>query len=258
MSKYLQVGLEAVKAAENIILQYFKEGNFDEQRKSDDSPVTVADKEAQKIISDIIVKAFPDHFILGEEDVEEQDLADKEFVWIIDPIDGTKSYIRHRPLFSSLLALMHNGEFIVGISNAPLMGELLYASKGEGSFLNGNRIQVSKVNSVSRASVAFGGIKYFKKHNNLDALANLCTKAEWARGTGDFWSYHMVAEGSMDVMVETQTKIWDIAPHAIIIEEAGGKITDLQGNPLTLKSTSALATNSLLHEEIINYFSEVS
>lgn len=257
MSKYLEVGLEAVKAAEKVILQYFNDGNFDEQRKSDDSPVTKADKEAQKIISHTILNNFPDHFILGEEDVEDQDLEGKEFVWIIDPIDGTKSYIRHRPLFSSLLALMHNGEFIVGISNAPLMHELLYASKGDGAFLNDKKIQASKVDSISRASIAFGGLKYFKKHNNLDSLADLCAQAEWARGTGDFWSYHMVAQGSMDAMVETQTKIWDIAPHAVIVEEAGGKITDLQGNPLTLESTSALATNGFLHDDIKSYFTEV-
>ncbi len=253
-SEFLKVGLRAVKEAEKILLKYFDEGDLGERTKADNTPVTKADVESQKVIIDTIRNSFPDHKFLGEEDTEKVDLSKEEFIWIVDPIDGTKNYIRKNPLFGTLVGLMHNGEMILGISNSPVLGELMYAEKGAGAYLNGQLVRVSPINQVSEAALSFGGLKYFDKLNKIDNLVKLSKDAKGARGIGDSWSFHLVAQGKIDIMVDAQTFIWDIAALSLIIEEAGGKVTDISGNPLNLSSTSAIATNGLIHDEIKSYF----
>lgn len=249
-SPYLPVAIAAVKAAEKIILQHYQ-SNLAVQTKADLTPVTIADQQAEEIIKQTILKAFPDHTFFGEEG-EKVDLENhKGFTWIIDPIDGTKSYIRGIPLFGTLLALLHDGELIVGVSNAPVWGELLYAAKGGGAFANGEPIRVSDVADVSDAFLSNGRLKYFEDIGKMQQLLAVSRQAKWARGMGDFWIYHLIAQGKVDVMMEGSVKFWDIAAAKVIVEEAGGQMTQLDGQPITFHSTATLATNGKLHASVV-------
>lgn len=249
-SPYLPVAIAAVKAAEKIILQHYQ-SNLAVQTKADMTPVTIADQQAEDIIKQTILEAFPDHTFFGEEG-EKVELEDhKGFTWVIDPIDGTKSYIRGIPLFGTLLALLHDGELILGVSNAPVWGELMYAAKGEGAFLNGERVSVSDVAAVEDAFLSNGRLKYFEDIDKISQLLAVSRQAKWARGMGDFWIYHLIAEGKVDIMMEGSVKFWDIAAAKVIVEEAGGQMTQLDGQPITFRSTTTLATNGHLHSAVI-------
>jgi histidinol-phosphatase len=249
-SPYLPVALDAVKAAQAVILRHYK-SDLAVSTKDDNTPVTVADQEAEEIIKQTILAAFPDHTFFGEEG-EKVDLSShKGFTWIIDPIDGTKSYIRGIPLFGTLLALLHDGELVVGVSNAPVWGELLYAAKGEGAYHNGTPIHVSQTDDIRESFISNGRLKYFEDIEKIPQVLAVGREAKWARGMGDFWVYHLVSEGKVDVMMEGSVKFWDIAAAKVIVEEAGGRMTQLDGQPITYQSTTALATNGLLHERIV-------
>ncbi len=250
-SKFLEVAIQAVKNAESIIMEYYS-GAVAWQQKSDLSPVTIADTEAERIIIETIKQAFPDHGFMGEESGEST--TGSEYTWIIDPIDGTRNYVRRIPLFATQLALMYKGEIIVGVSNAPAMAELLFAEKGEGAFLQDRKISVSDIKNISDAYLSFGGLKHFKQSGYLDNLLKLSESADGHRGFGDAWMFHLLAQGKIDIIVEAKVKIWDIAALKIIIEEAGGKVTDIKGNPITKNSTSIVATNKYLHDAVLEVF----
>lgn len=252
-SQYLTVALEAVQAAEKIILHYLSH-DAKVYTKADLSPVTVADQEAEEAIKIVIRQSFPEHTFYGEEG-EKVDLQNHQgYTWIIDPIDGTKSFMRHIPLFATQLALLKDGEFILGVSNAPVLKELMYAEKGQGCYLNGNRVQVSDASQLGDAYASYGGLKHFAQNDLLDGIVTLSQTAKWPRGIGDFWSYHLIAQGRLDIMAEASTKLWDIAALKVIVEEAGGRFTQIDGQPITASSTSALASNRLLHEETLKLF----
>ncbi|MBD3312445.1 inositol-phosphate phosphatase [archaeon] len=250
-SKFMQVALEVAKKAEKVIMNYYSD-SIRAELKSDQSPVTIADTEAERIIKEIISKAFPEHGFVGEEFGKEKENA--EYKWIIDPIDGTKNYVRKIPLFATEIALMKGDELILGVSNAPAMKELLYAEKGKGAYFNGKRINVSKNNSLNKSYLSFGGLNLFEKHGMTRQLVGIVNKFVGRRGFGDFWSYHLLAKGSIDCMVEPDTKIWDIAAVKVIVEEAGGRVTDIKGGPVTLNTTSIIATNGLIHDKVAEYF----
>lgn len=252
-SQYLQVALQAVKQAETVVLRYLEQG-VRAELKADQSPVTIADKEAEEAIRQTILASFPDHTFFGEEGTKENLQSHQGFTWIIDPIDGTKSYLRKNPLFATQLALMQDGEFILGVSNAPLIKELIYAEKGSGCFLNDTQIHVSETSTIANAYMSFGSLKYFAKNSQTEPLLQLTADAHWARGIGDFWSYHLLAQGKIDIMIEAETKLWDIAAMAVIIQEAGGKMSQLDGRPINHSTTSALATNGLIHDYVVQRF----
>jgi len=251
-SKFLEIAIEAAKKAEEIILEYYKD-NLRTDIKSDLSPVTKADVEAEEKIIAIIKNQFPSHGFLGEESVK--NIEKKDYLWIIDPIDGTKNYLRKIPLFATQIALMKRGKLILGVSNAPLLKEMLYAEKGNGAYFNDSKIQVSPIKELDKSYMLFGGIEYFKKHGLLENLISLIENTRGHRGIGDFWSYHLLAQGKVDIMMEAQTKIWDIAALKVIVEEAGGKVTDMKGNEVDLDTSSILATNEKLHQEVLNRLS---
>lgn len=253
-SEYLTVALQAVAAAEKIILHYYQNG-VSSDLKEDLSPVTIADREAEEAIKKLIKQHFPSHTFYGEEGEKVQLTDHQGYTWIIDPIDGTKSYMRHIPLFATQLALLKDGQLILGVSNAPLLKECMYAEKGQGCYLNGQRVHVGQAAQISDAYASFGGLKHFAKNDQLDAVVSLSQTAQWPRGIGDFWSYHLLAQGKIDIMIESSTKLWDIAAVKVLVEEAGGRFTQLDGQPITPASTSALATNGLLHQSVLELFS---
>lgn len=247
MSHYLDIALEAVRAAETIIMKYYQT-DVAVDTKADNSPVTAADREAEQIIREHITRAFPTHKILGEEG-EKPSIASGDFVWVIDPIDGTKSFIRHHGLFGTQLALMHGDDIILGVSNVPVLGELLYAEAGQGCYLNGKEVHVSTVKSLDAAYMSFGSVKYFTRLGKTEQLLTFAEKLKWARGIGDCWSYHLLAQGKIDIMVEADIKLWDIAALKVIVEEAGGCMTELDGSPIGFGTKTILATNGLLHHQ---------
>lgn len=252
MNQYIKVALEAVREAEKVILDHYKTDiKFTE--KPDMSPVTVADKKAEEIIRAIITKHFPDHGFIGEEFGDEKENA--EFKWIIDPIDGTKNYIKGIPFFSTLIALVKDGETIMGLSHAPVLRETIYAVKGEGAYMNDKKIIVSDVKDISDAFIQHGGINYFSKNGKMTSLEKLALEAWRIRSMGDSYMYTLLAQGSCDAVIEAKIHYWDIAPFVLIIEEAGGITSDIDGNKIDQNSTSFLACNKYLHPKVLKYFS---
>lgn len=250
-SQFLAVALEAAAKAESVIMDYYSSGVASEL-KSDGTPVTVADTEAERIIIETITSEFPDHGFLGEESGDTH--SSSPYVWIIDPIDGTKNYIRHIPLFGTQIALMKADELILGISNIPAMNELLYAEKGKGVFLNDEQTNVTAVNQISDAMISHGGMDAFGERGVLENLCNLAMDAARIRSFGDCYMYHLLASGRVDSVIEAAISIWDIAALTVIVEEAGGRVTDLQGKTIDKNTDSILATNGFLHQQILTRF----
>lgn len=246
MDEFKQVALEAVKKAEERILYYFN--NLPPiEKKVDLTPVTKADKEAEEIIVDIIKKNFPDHGFQGEEFGVSNENA--EYVWIIDPIDGTKNFIHGLKFFGTIIGLKRAGRIVLGISNMPAINELIFASTEEPTTLNGKPVQVSKIDKIEESFVNFNPSNLIDD-NFVKAIRVIDQKVLNMRGFGDTYGYHLVATGRADVMFEKGPKAWDISAYQIIIKQAGGKYSDFSGNELALGETS-LATNGLLHNDML-------
>lgn len=243
----IDVAIDATKQAGALALKYFKT-QPKVSYKLDKSPVTKADLEVEKLIRKIITKNFPDHGIIGEELPPINPKA--KYQWVIDPIDGTKSFVRSLPFWSTLLALMENGKPIIGISFSPTLDELLTAEKGEGAYLNGKRQRVSKVSELQNAYLAHGSIDAFENKNMLKGFMILYKSTGSHRGFGDAIAYHFLIKGDIDIMVEAKDKIHDIAAVALIVEEAGGKFSDFTGR-FSLTSDCAVATNKILHPQVL-------
>ena len=251
-SQFLTVALEAAKNAEEIITAYYTDDTMKVELKADKTPVTLADTGAEKVIRETIKQAFPDHGFIGEEyGIEE---GESPYLWIIDPIDATKNYIRKIPIFGTQIALMKGEELILGVSNAPLLNELLYAEAGSGAFLNGEPITVSSVTHPEDAMVCHGGLKWFIEKGIFSGVYNLINDTARTRGFGDFYMYHLVASARADAVVEAAISIWDIAAISVIVREAGGKVTDIRGQDITKDTESMVATNGILHDTVLNYF----
>ncbi len=252
---FLEIGLQAAKAGEEVIRHYY-EGNVKVTMKEDYTPVTVADVETEKTIKDIILGAFPDHGFYGEETGKTN--PDAEYTWLIDPIDGTKSFVRQYPFFSTQIALMHRDELIVGVSNGVMFNELAWASKGEGAFLNGQPIHVSDIAELRDAALSTGNIASLAADSSRwQAAAKLAQQVNRTRGYGDFYHYHLLAGGKIEIIVESDVNILDIAALSVIVTEAGGTFTDLEGQSLNLNTTSVLATsNDVLYQKVFSIIHE--
>ncbi len=246
IDQFKKVALEAVKKAEIIILKYYKDLPPIET-KIDRTPVTRADKEAEEIIISTIKKAFPNHGFLGEE--FGTDNEDAEFVWIIDPIDATKNFIHKIDFFGTILGLKHKGKIILGVSNMPAIGELLYASEEEQTTLNDNPVHVSAISNLEDCFINFSPNK-FDNEKYLNFVKKVDQKVLNMRGFADLYGYHLVATGRSDAFFEIGPKAWDVSAFQIIIKQAGGRYSDFEGNEFGLGGTS-LATNGLIHEEML-------
>lgn len=245
--QWLQCAHAAADAAESIIAHYYH-GEFDVTRKADDSPVTQADVESEQAIAKIIRKAFPDHGFYGEETGRHGD--DSRYLWLIDPIDGTKSFVRGYPFFSVQIALLHQGNLVLGVSNAPIFGEVACAERGAGATLNDEPLHTSTVDDLAQATLSTGNIQSLAAGPRWNAFGRLLGQVSRTRGYGDFYHYHLLAAGRIDAVIESDVNVLDIAALAVIVEEAGGRCTDLSGGRIGLETTSVLATNGLLHETL--------
>jgi len=247
-SDYLKVALAAADKAAGISRSYFT-GNFTVTTKADMTPVTQADVECEEAIREIILSAFPEHGFYGEETGQTQ--ADAEFLWLVDPIDGTKGFVRQYPFFSTQIALMHDGELILGVSSGTMMDELAWAEKGQGAWMNGKRLAVSDIYDPDRAAVSTGNLKSMASGNAWTALGEIVQCADRIRGYGDFYHYHLLAAGKIEAVIESDVNILDVAALAVIVTEAGGIFTDLNGDKPDLEIRSVLAANPSLHEKYL-------
>jgi histidinol-phosphatase len=168
----------------------------------------------------------------------------------VDPIDGTKSFVRECPFFSTQIALMRAGRLVLGVSNAPAYGELAWAEQGAGAYLNDRLVRVSKVADLSGAILSTGNLKSMTRTAQWGRLGSLISSVSRARGYGDFVHYHLLARGSLDVIIESDLNILDIAALTVVVREAGGTFTDLEGKDVTLDTTTVLATNGVLHPAV--------
>jgi histidinol-phosphatase len=247
-SEFLTTALDAAAAAAKIVQRYYRRG-VDVRVKADASPVTAADVEAERAIRGIIGDRFPTHGFYGEE--TGISAPGSEYLWLVDPIDGTKAFVREYAMFSTQIALMHRGRLIVGVSSAPAYGELAYAEIGVGAWLNDEPIRVSGTTTIAATALSTGNLKTLARGPGWNALGALIPELDRIRGYGDFLHYHLLASGRIDAVVESDVNILDVAACAVIVEAAGGRFTDLEGCPLTLDSSSVLATNALLHDRLL-------
>lgn len=246
---HLNTAVEAARAAEAVIRHYYGAG-VEVMHKDDASPVTAADIESEREIKRVLGKSFPDHGFYGEE--FGRDTSDSDYLWLIDPIDGTKSFVRGYPFFSTQIALMYRGELVLGVSNAPLFGggELACAAKGAGATLNGEPIRVSGLDDLAESTLSLGNIAGLAASPAWPGTGELVGRVHRIRGYGDFYHYHLLASGRIDVVLESDLNILDIAALAVIVREAGGDITSLGGAAIGLETTSILATNARLRDAV--------
>jgi histidinol-phosphatase len=243
LDRALAAAAEAARAAGAIALQYYRNG-FDVTLKPDQTPVTQADREAEEAIVAALGRAYPEWGFLGEE-FGARGASDVR--WIIDPIDGTKNFVRRIPVWATLLALEAHGEVVAGVIHNPVTGDLLTARRGGGAWLNGERVRVSDVGDLWEATLLHAGLCLYRKAGVWDGLVRLVEATERQRGFGDYLGYALVAEGKAEIYLEVDLKPWDLAPCKIVVEEAGGRFTDLAGTP-TIYSGNSLATNGRLHD----------
>jgi histidinol-phosphatase len=243
-SELLTTALDAAQSAADISRHYYA-GNFTVETKADLTPVTQADVECEQAIRKVILDRFPEHGFFGEETGRTRDDAD--YLWLVDPIDGTKGFVRQYPFFSTQIALLHAGEIILGVSSGTMMDELAWAEKGRGAWLNGARLEVSDISDPDRAAVSTGNLRSLAKSDGWSALAGILARADRTRGYGDFYHYHLLAAGKIEAVIESDVNILDIAALSIIVTEAGGVFTDLNGESVALDTRSVLAANPGLH-----------
>jgi histidinol-phosphatase len=246
-TRYLQVALDAARSAAEVIRHYFREGT-EVSLKADATPVTRADIEAEELIRRAIGSAFPDHGFYGEETGSRG--LDAEYVWLVDPIDGTRSFVRGYPFFSTQIALLHQGRVVVGVSSAPGFDEMAWAERGHGAWLDGQRCRVSSLAKLEEATVSSGNLRTLASGPRWAGWGEVVRRVARSRGFGDFYHYHLLATGKIDAVVESDVNVLDVAALSLIVEEAGGRFTDLEGAPLSLDTTSVLATNGRLHDVI--------
>jgi histidinol-phosphatase len=252
LAKAMDTARRAVEAASAASLAHFRRGVRVEV-KPDRTPVTVADRESEAAILAIVKEAFPDHAFLGEETGAHD--GDAELRWIVDPIDGTKGFTRGRSFWGALVGLEHRGAVVAGAMALPALGEIYWGARGLGAWLRTGdaepvRLRVSRVPEWADATLSLGEPHVLLVPPLLERVARLATSASTARCYGDLAGAALVLKGHAEAWIEAGVKIWDLGPLPVLVEEAGGRFTDLDGNP-TIASGACLASNGLVHDHVL-------
>jgi len=248
MSPRLEFALNAVVKAGRGTLAHFQTGTS-VQLKADASPVTVADREAESLVRSMLADAYPGEAILGEEEGVSGSGAAR---WVLDPIDGTKSFICGVPLFATLLSYEEEGVPLLGACYFPALGDLLFAERGQGAFWNGRPCRVSPQTRLENAVLACGSHKSFADFDRMEGLLSLAQRTRATRTWGDAYGYGLVATGRVEGMLDPVVARWDLAAMQVIVEEAGGRFTDFDGRPNP--HVCAVATNGVLHDAVLEAF----
>ncbi|MCT9931224.1 histidinol-phosphatase [Planotetraspora sp. A-T 1434] len=243
-------------AADDITMRRFKAVDLKVDTKPDLTPVSDADRAVEEAIRGTLRRARPRDAIVGEE-FGRTGYGMRS--WVIDPIDGTKNYVRGVPVWATLIALMEEGKVVVGVVSAPALSRRWWAAKEGGSWTGrsltkATRCQVSSVGRLDDASFAYSDLAEWEKDNRLDGFLDLTRQVWRTRGYGDFWSHMMVAEGAVDISAEPELSPWDMAALTVIVEEAGGTCTAVDGTS-PLDTGSMVCTNGLLHGEVLKRLS---
>jgi histidinol phosphatase-like enzyme (inositol monophosphatase family) len=234
------------EASARVIRGYFR-SDYEVLSKEDDTPVTRADREAEEIMRQMITERFPHHGILGEEHGHFQPEA--EYQWVLDPIDGTKAFVSHSYLFGTLIALLKDGQPILGVIHHPLMSDFLIGIGGE-TFLNGRKVMMRSCERLEDAILLSSTTELVRKHQNITAFEALSQRVARHNNWGDCHGYYLLAVGGADIMVDPIMSPWDLLALIPIIRGAGGVITDWQGRD-AVKGNSIVAAHPTLHSSII-------
>jgi histidinol-phosphatase len=238
--------------ADSQTMHRFRSRDLRVDTKTDATPVTDADRSAEEAIRRMLARARPRDAVVGEE-LGSEGWGSRR--WVIDPIDGTKSFLRGVPVWATLIALMVDDEVVAGVVSAPALGRRWWAARGTGTWTGkslaaASRCHVSAIDSIAQASLSYSSLSGWEESGRLDAFLHLMRLCWRTRAYGDFWSYMLLADGAADIATEPELALHDMAAPAVIVEEAGGRFTDLNGKPGPL-GTAALATNGILHDEVL-------
>lgn len=252
MSPRLAFAVEAATRAGRLTLGYFQ-NHVAVDIKGDETPVTVADREAEKLLRKLIAEAFPGDEILGEEEGGDTEAPNR---WVLDPIDGTKSFVAGVPLYGTLVSYEVDRVPVLGVAYLPALNDLVFAERGSGCFWNGRPCRVSSRPSVKGGVVCSSGHSGMLEHGRAEGINRLSQVTMATRTWGDAFGYALVATGRVEAMIDPAVSRWDLSAFDVIIPEAGGRFTDFDGNPV-LKGDSglaAVATNGLVHQEVLAAF----
>ena len=248
LQRYLEFATETAWQAGQLTLGYFQTG-IRPDLKGDETPVTVADREAERQIRGRIEHQFPGHAIVGEEfGAAETEGASHR--WFIDPIDGTRAFVRGVPLYGVLIGLEIEGEVQVGVAHFPAMGEMVAAAKGQGCWWNGRKAQVSPIDRLEAGLLAHSNPASFARHGRAAAWERLQKTAGYCAGWSDAYGYLLVATGRAEVMLDPIMNVWDCGPFPVILQEGGGYFGDWQGNA-TIYANEAMATTAVLLPQVL-------
>ncbi len=234
-----------------MILQYY-DTNINEEVKQDNTPVTIADRLIEELMREKIIHTFPEHGIIGEEFGSER--TSSEFVWVIDPIDGTKSFLSGVPLFGTLIGLTHYGQPVMGVFYQPILDKTMVGN-GEKTFLNDRLIRCSSVGSIQHARLMTTDIHNIQKYQNFTNFLNLSAQTKLTRTWGDCFGYYLLAQGSADIMLDPIVSVWDTTAIIPIVMGAGAKITDWKGGS-PINGKSLVATPFEIHDEVLSFLNQ--
>jgi histidinol-phosphatase len=253
MDTDLAFALRLADAADALTLSRFRALDLTVDQKPDLTPVSDADLAVEDAVRTLLARHRPDDAVLGE---EHGTTGSGPRQWVLDPIDGTKSFVRGVPVWATLIALRVDGVTELGVVSAPALGRRWWASRGGGAFANGAPIGVSAVSDIANASLSYSSLSGWEEQGRLEGLLQLSRDCWRTRGLGDFWSHVLVAEGAVDASFEPEVSLWDTAPLQVIVEEAGGRFSDLSGQARP-DGGSIVCSNGLLHEHVLAALSPV-
>ena len=244
------MALELADLADSISLARVRAADLRVEDKPDLTPVSDADRAVEDALRAAIAAARPRDAILGEE-LGSSGKADT--VWVIDPIDGTRTYVRGIPIWATLIAFERKGQLVASVASAPALGRRWWASRGGGAFADGSAIRVSGIRRIEDATFCYTSARSFARAGLGEPFLELAARSWVERGFGDFWMHMLVAEGAADIAIDASLERWDVAAVELIVEEAGGRVTDLRGEPHR-PGEPALSTNGALHDTIVAAF----
>lgn len=246
----LKLAFELADTAGGITMARYRASDLAVETKPDMTPVSESDKACELALRESLGAARPADRVIGEEFGGAELAGEPGRAWVIDPIDGTKSYVRGMDTWTTLIALLEDGEVKLGVVSMPAMGKRWWAVRGGGAYADGRRLSVSAVGELANAQLVWSGIEEWDAIGGFQRVVDLGRRCWRTRGVGDSWQYMLVAEGAAEIATDPEATLWDMAAVSIVVEEAGGRFTGLDGagGP---GAGSGLATNGLLHEQAL-------